>query len=70
MDDFIAEIVRLSIRHARRLLREDVYSWPTAREALLRILSDLEARSSNDPSLARLRAFIAETDRTWPRKNR
>jgi hypothetical protein len=69
MDRFIEEIVRQSIRHARRMLREGVYDWPTARRALERILADLEARSPNDPSLARLRAFIASRDRFWSREN-
>jgi hypothetical protein len=70
MDRFIDEIVRRSIRHARLMLREGPYNWPVARRALRKILADLEARSPNDPSLPRLRAFIASQDRAWLRKTR
>jgi hypothetical protein len=70
MDRFIDEIVRRSIRHARLMLREGSYNWPVARRALRKILADLEARSPNDPSLPRLRAFIASQDRAWLRRNR
>jgi hypothetical protein len=68
MDCFIDEIVRRSIRHARRMLGEGVHDWPTARQALMRILADLEARSPDHPSLPRLRAFIASRDRAWSRE--
>jgi hypothetical protein len=67
MDCFIDQIVRHSIRHARRMLGEGVYDWPTARRALMRILADLEARSPDHRSLRRLRAFIALRDRAWSR---
>ena len=71
MDDrFIDEIVRRSIRHARLMLKEGSYNWPVARLALRKILADLEARSPNDQSLPRLRAFIASRDRAWLRENR
>jgi hypothetical protein len=63
MDPFIDEIVRHSIRHARRILGEGVYDWPTARRALMIILADLETRSPNHRSLRRLRALIALRDR-------
>jgi len=69
MVDSIDEIVGRSIRHARRMLGEGHYDWPTTRRALRTILADLEARSPNHPSLARLRAFIAANDRAWSREN-
>jgi hypothetical protein len=69
MDCFIDEIVRHSIRHARRMLGEGVYDWPTARQALMRILADLEARSPNHASLPRLRAFIASRNRALPHEH-
>jgi hypothetical protein len=65
MVDSIEEIVRRSIRHARRMLKEGHYDWPTTRRAIRIILTDLEARSPNHASLARLRAFIASNDRAW-----
>jgi hypothetical protein len=65
MSVLIAEIVRQSIRHARRLSNEGVHAWPAARQALTRILTDLEERLPNDPSLSRLRAFIAAHDCAW-----
>jgi hypothetical protein len=68
MDRFIDQIVRRSIRHARLMLRQGSYNWPVAR--LRKILSDLEARAPNHPSLPRLRAFIASKDRAWLRENR
>jgi hypothetical protein len=69
MDCLIDEIVRQSIRHARRMVGEGAYDWPTARRALMRILGDLEARSPDHPSLRRLRAFIALRDRAWSREH-
>jgi hypothetical protein len=68
MDPLIDEIVRHSIRHARRMVGEGAYDWPTARRALMIILADLEARSPDHPSLRRLRAFIAVRDRAWSRE--
>ena len=70
MDRFIDAIVRRSIRHARLMLRQGVYEWPTLRRALRRILADLESRSPDHPSLPRLRAFIASKDRAWLRTRR
>ncbi|HME85413.1 MAG TPA: hypothetical protein VKG91_12895 [Roseiarcus sp.] len=61
----VAEIVRRTIRHARRLSKEGGYDWPTARVALGRILADLEARAPGDPSLERLRQVIERGDRAW-----
>ena len=69
MVNSIDEIVARSIRHARRMLGEGHYDWPTTRKALSTILADLEARSPNHPSLARLRVFIAANDRAWSREN-
>ncbi len=69
MDAFIDEVVRRSIRHARIMLKQGSYNWPVARLALRKILADLEADAPNDPSLARLRAFIASQDRKWLREN-
>jgi hypothetical protein len=69
MVDSIDEIVGRSIRHARRMLGKGHYDWPTTSRALTTILADLEARSPNHPSLARLRAFIAANDRAWSGKN-
>ena len=58
-----ADLVNRTIRHAQRMAKEGVHDWPTARLALTRILADLEARSPAEPSLERLRAFIARGDR-------
>jgi hypothetical protein len=69
MDDFIDEVVRRSIRHARLMLKQGSYNWPVARIALRKILADLEADAPDDPSLPRLRAFIASQDRKWLRGN-
>jgi hypothetical protein len=69
MDRFIDEILRRSIRHARSMLRQGAYDWPTVRKAPRRILADLESQSANHPSLPRLRAFIASNDRAWLREN-
>jgi hypothetical protein len=66
MDRLIDAIVRRSIRHTRLMLRRGDYDWPTAREALGKILADLESRSANHPSLRRLHAFIASNDRARP----
>ncbi len=64
-----ADIVRQTIRHARRMSLEGVHEWPVAREALAKILADLEKRSPDDPSLARLRAYISLRDRVWSRRS-
>jgi hypothetical protein len=69
MDPFIDEIVQRTIRHARRMLRQDAYDWPVARRALRKILADLEAKAPDHPSLPQLRAFIASNDRKWLRRN-
>jgi hypothetical protein len=69
MVESIDEIVRRSIRHARRMLSEGAYDWPTTRKALRAILADLETRSPDHPSLKRLRAFIASRDRAWSREH-
>ena len=55
-------IVRRTTRHARRL--STAYEWPVAREALVRILTDLEARSA-DPNLDILRRIIHRGDRKF-----
>jgi len=57
-----SEIVDGAIRHAQALSATDGYDWRTARAALSKILADLEARDPRDPSLERLRQFIAERD--------
>jgi len=59
----IADIVNRTIGHAQRMADDGVHDWPTARFALTRILADLEARSPGEPSLERLREFIALGDR-------
>jgi hypothetical protein len=69
MDRFIDAIVRRSIRHARLMLRQRDYEWPTARKALTKILADLETRSPDHPSLRRLRMFIASNDRAFAGEN-
>jgi hypothetical protein len=63
MSVLTSDIVDRAIRHARRLRATDRYDWPTARAALASVLADLEARVPGDPSLDRLRQFIAEGDR-------
>jgi hypothetical protein len=70
MDAFIDDVVRRSIRHARLMLRQGSYNWPVARLALRKILADLETSAPNDPSLQRLRTFIASQDRKWLREDR
>src|SRR5271165_1629226 len=61
----ISDIVRRTIRHARRLAKHGHYDWPTSRVALTKILGDLEARSPGDPSLEKLRQVIERGDRAW-----
>jgi hypothetical protein len=70
MDRLTDAIARRSIRHARLMLRQGEYDWPTVRKALGKILADLESRSPDARSLLRLRAFIASNDRAWLRRNR
>jgi hypothetical protein len=70
MDRFIEQIVRRSIRHARLMLKQGLHNWPVVRLALRQILADLEARAADDPSLPRLRAFIAAKDRECLREGR
>jgi hypothetical protein len=70
MDRLTDAIVRRSIRHARLMLSQGAYDWPTVRGALRKILADLESHSPDTPSLSRLRAFIASNDRAWLRRNR
>jgi hypothetical protein len=60
-----SDIVDNSIRHARELLSKG-YDWTTARDALTRVLADLETRDPADPSLSRLRRFIAEGGQAAP----
>jgi hypothetical protein len=69
MDRFIDQIVRRSIRHTQLILKQGSYNWPVARLALRKLLSDLEARAPNAPSLPRLRAFIVSKDRAWLREH-
>jgi hypothetical protein len=61
----VADIVRRTIRDARRLSNEGVHDWRTSREALTIMLADLENRSPDDPSLGRPRKFIALGDRAF-----
>ena len=68
MSASVADIVRRTIRHARRISREGAYDWPVARVALQKILADLEARSPDEPSLERLRQVIERGDRAWQLK--
>ena len=70
MTSSIADIVDRTIGHAQRMADEGVHDWPTARFALTRILVDLEARSPGEPSLERLREFIAAGDRAWQARER
>ena len=65
MDDFVDEVIRRSMRHARLMLKQDSCDWPVARIALRKILADLEAKAPKHPSLRRLRAFIVLNDRAW-----
>ncbi len=65
MSALALEIVDRVIRHTRGLSTTDRYDWPTAREALTRILDDLETRAEGDPSVDRLRRFIAEREKAW-----
>ncbi len=68
MSASVADIVRRTIRHARRISKEGAYDWPVARVALQKILADLEARSPDEPSLERLRQVIERGDRAWQLK--
>jgi hypothetical protein len=63
----IPTIVRRTIQHARKLSK--TYEWPVAREALVRILADLEARG-DDPSLKRLRTIIQKGDQEYLQKEK
>ena len=63
MGDRTSDTVDSAIRHTEALSATKGYDWATARAALLKILADLEAREPNDPSLERLRQFIAERDK-------
>jgi hypothetical protein len=65
MDDFIDEVVRRSVLHARLMLKEGSHNWPVARLALRKILADLEEKAPDHPSLRRLLSFIASSDRAW-----
>ncbi len=65
MADVIADMIDRLIAHAQEMLDEDAYDWPTSREALVRILADLEARTLGHPSLGRLRLYIAQGDKRW-----
>ena len=58
----IPKIVRRTIHHARKL--STTYEWLVVREALVRILTDLEARG-NDPSLEKLRIIIRKGDKEF-----
>jgi hypothetical protein len=70
MDRFIDVIVRRSIRHARLMLRQGAYDWPTVRKALRKILADLESRSPNHPGLPRPSHFYRlERSRMVARKS-
>jgi hypothetical protein len=60
-----SDIVDNTIRHARDLLSKG-YDWTTARAALARVLADLETRDPADPSLSRLRRFIADGGQAAP----
>jgi len=66
----IEEFVDRTIRHARRMDIVGLHEWPTARSALTKILADLERRSPDEPSLERLRRFIARGDRAWKARRR
>ena len=58
----ISDIVRRTIRHARRLAKHGQYDWPTSRVALTKILADLEARSPGTRALRSCaRSSSAET---------
>lgn len=65
MADVIADMVDRLIAHAQQMLDEDAYDWPTSREALERILADLDARTLGHQSLGRLRQYIAQGDKGW-----
>jgi hypothetical protein len=69
MDDFVDEVVRRSMRHARLMLKQSSCNWPVARLALRKILGDLEEKAPKHPGLRRLRAFIASNDRAWLDEN-
>ena len=56
-------VVDRAIMHARRLWKTRGYRWSTARAALAKVLTKLEARGPRDPSLDHLRRFIADGDR-------
>jgi hypothetical protein len=63
MTEMVSDIVDGLIEHAKRLLDEGAYGWPTSRAALERILADLDARTPGHPSLDRLRLFLAQGDK-------
>ena len=55
-------VVHQITRHAGQL--STAYEWPVARQALVRVLTDLEARG-DDPSLEILRRIIQREDRKF-----
>jgi hypothetical protein len=69
MVGLISRIVDSAISHAEHGSTNDRYDWPTTREALARILSDLEARDRDATGLDRLRTFIAGRDSAWAERN-
>ena len=62
MSALLSDIIDRAIEHARALSKTAAYDWSTARAALTAILADLERRFPGDPSLDRLRLYIAERD--------
>ena len=58
----VPKVVRRTIHHARKL--STTYEWLVAREALVRILTDREARG-DDPSLEKLRTIIRRGDKDF-----
>jgi hypothetical protein len=63
MMESIQQVVLRTIDHAERMARSGDYDWPTARDALLKILADLEVRSpTSEERLAPLRDYIARRD--------
>lgn len=63
MNESIEQIVRRTIEHAERMVGSGDYDWPTAREALAKILADLEVRApTSTETLTPLRDYIAARD--------
>ncbi len=64
MADNIEEIVDRAIEHTLTILGTSRGEWSVARKGLERIHDDLAVAAPGHPALERLKAFIADQDRS------